>query len=112
MRPYYLIYLSILKSNEAVLSLQGKNDFSYRVAHRLPIFNESVCSAYWVLPVYVFTFSHLTARAVCTLPISTNPGPVGSGWLGLTRETCAVVRRFGVVAVAGLLCTVGLVVRL
>ena len=39
----------------------------------------------------------------CTRPISTNPGSMEAGEYGLTRGTCFVTRRLGVVAVAGLL---------
>ena len=76
----------------------GKKASSYRGAHRMPLFDESVCLVSVCVTFVVFTDSES-----CTGPISTNPASMEAGKYELTRRTCFVARRPEMVAVAGLL---------
>ena len=49
------------------------------------------------------TFVIFTDCESCTRQISTNSGSMEAGEYGITRKTCLVARRLGLVAVAGLL---------
>ena len=72
--------------------------YYYRGAYRVPL----LISLSVRLSVCV-TFVFFTDYESCTRPISTNPESVETRECGLTRETCFVVCRLEVVAVAGLL---------
>ena len=64
----------------------------------MPLFNLSVGMCVRVCNIVVFTDCES-----CTRPISTNSESMEASEYGLTRETCFVVRRLEVVAVAGML---------
>ena len=76
----------------------------FRLWAKNPLYTGVCTRCHYLISLWVFeTFTVFAHRESCKRPILTNPGSPESSEYGLTRETCFVVRRLEVVAVAGML---------